>query len=348
MREAILYSKLKKGVRCDLCARRCVINEGESGFCRVRKLKDGVLYTTVYGLIDGMAADPIEKKPLFHFAPGSSPFSISTSSCNFRCQFCLNYHSSQRETPVGQRLEPADIVKLARQYHCSGLSYTYTEPTIFMELAHDTARIAHEQGMYNTFVTNGYMTPEAIDYISPYLDAATVDFKGSGNKSFYEKYMGVPKVEPIFNALTRLKEKGVFIEITNLIIPQVGDTEADTKILAEWVVENLGSRIPFHLTAFSPMYKMTHLPRTSASTLERHIRVAKAAGLTFVYSGNVTGHDFENTYCPNCGTMAVKRWSVYLKKNNLSKNGRCPNCDEDLNIAGVKWMGHGDRRRKIF
>ncbi|MCK5302711.1 MAG: radical SAM protein, partial [Candidatus Thorarchaeota archaeon] len=242
MREAVLYSKLKKGVRCDLCARRCVIHEGESGFCRVRKLKDGVLYTTVYGLIDGMAADPIEKKPLFHFAPGSSPFSISTSSCNFRCQFCLNYHSSQRENPVGQRLEPTDIVKLAQQYDCSGLSYTYTEPTIFMELAHDTARIAHAQGMYNTFVTNGYMTPEAIDYISPYLDAATVDFKGSGNKSFYEKYMGVPKVEPIFNALIRLKEKGVFIEITNLIIPQVGDMEADTKILAEWVVENLGPR----------------------------------------------------------------------------------------------------------
>ncbi len=341
MKEAVLYSKLKNGVRCNLCARRCVIQEGESGFCRVRSLRNGVLYSIVYGLVDGMAADPIEKKPLFHFAPGSRTFSISTSSCNFRCQFCLNYHSSQRETPVGESLEPADIVSLAKHYDCSGLSYTYTEPTIFMELAHDTAKIAHEEGMYNTFVTNGYMTPEAIDYMSPYLDAATVDFKGSGNKEFYKTYMSVPKVEPIYDALAHLKEKGVCIEITNLIIPEIGDHEEDTRTMASWVVENLGPLTPIHFTAFSPMYKMTRLPSTPASTLERHIKVAKDAGLVFVYSGNIPGHDYENTFCPSCGYKAVERWSVYMKKNNLRDDGHCPKCSHDLNISGAKWMGQG-------
>ncbi len=341
MREAVLYSNLKKGIRCDLCARRCVVHNGEIGYCRVRIAKNDKLYSTVYGLIDGMAADPIEKKPLFHFAPGSSAFSISTSSCNFRCQFCLNYHSAHRETPIGQNMSPEEIVSLASKYDCSGITYTYTEPTVFFELAYDTAKIAHEKGMFNTFVTNGYMTPEAIDYIAPYLDAASVNFKGSANKKFYEELMSVPKVEPIFTSMLAMKEKNIFIEITNLIIPEVGDSVEDTRILSEWVVENLGERTPFHLTAFSPTYRMTHLPRTSASTLEKHIDIAKKAGLVFVYSGNVAGHDFENTYCPQCGFKAVERYSVYLGRNNLDKDGNCPKCKTDLNIAGVQWMVQG-------
>ena len=344
LKEAVLYEPTENGVRCNLCARRCLIREGQSGFCRVRRVKAGKLYTEVYGLIDGMAADPIEKKPLFHFAPGSTAFSISTSSCNFRCQFCLNYHSSQRERPVGRQLTPEEIVSMAESYGCDGISYTYTEPTIFMELAHDTARIAQSRGLFNTFVTNGYMTPEAVDYIAPYLDAATVDFKGSANPEFYKKYMFVPKVEPIFDALLRMREKGIFIELTNLIIPEIGDHLDDTKRLAEWVVENLGPLTPIHLTAFAPMYKMTHLPRTPASTLEKHIRVAKDAGLVFIYSGNVPGMDTENTYCPQCGFKAVERYSVFMKKNNLSKDGKCPQCGADLNIRGVEWMGEGGRR----
>jgi pyruvate formate lyase activating enzyme len=341
VKEAALYSKLKSGVRCDLCARRCHINEGETGFCRVREVSDGILYTRVYGLIDGMAADPIEKKPLFHFAPGSSAFSISTSSCNFRCQFCLNYHSSQRQKPVGQHLDPQDIVHLAERYDCQGISYTYTEPTIFMELAHDTSEIAHSRGLYNMFVTNGYTTPEGIDYIAPFLDAVTVDFKGSGNKEFYQKYMDVPKVEPIYTALKKYKERGVFIELTNLIIPEVGDRVEDTSELATWIATNLDERTPFHLTAFSPMYKMTDLPQTPASTLEMHIKAARDAGLVFVYSGNIAGHDYENTYCPQCGYRAVERWSVFMKNNRLSEEGRCPSCNADLNMVGIKWMRLG-------
>ncbi len=348
MREAVLYSNLKSGVRCDLCARRCVIHDGETGFCRVRTAKNNKLYSTVYGLIDGMAVDPIEKKPLFHFAPGSSTFSISTSSCNFRCQFCLNYHSAHRETPIGQKLEPADIVSLAQKYDCGGITYTYTEPTVFMELAHDTAAIAHDKGMFNTFVTNGYMTPEAIDYIAPYLDAASINFKGSANKKFYNDLMSVPKVEPIFDGMLRMKEKGIFIEITNLVIPKVGDSVDDSRVLAEWIVEHLGERTPFHLTAFSPTYKMTHLPRTPAATLEAHIAVAKEAGLVFVYSGNIAGHDYENTYCPNCGFKAVQRYSVYLSQNNLDNDGHCPKCKADLNIAGVDWMILGKSQFKGF
>ncbi|MFW9963985.1 MAG: AmmeMemoRadiSam system radical SAM enzyme [Candidatus Sifarchaeia archaeon] len=348
MREAALYSTLKSGIRCDLCARRCVIHDDETGFCRVRTAKNGKLYSIVYGLIDGMAADPIEKKPLFHFAPGSSTFSISTSSCNFRCQFCLNYHSAHRESPIGQRLNPEDIVHLAQKYDCSGITYTYTEPTVFMELAHDTAKLAHNRGMFNTFVTNGYMTQEAIDYIAPYLDAASINFKGSANKKFYKELMSVPKVEPIFDAMKKMKEKDIFIEITNLIIPKVGDSLEDSRFLAEWVVENLGERTPFHLTAFSPTYKMTHLPRTSIATLEAHIDVAREAGLVFVYSGNIAGHDYENTFCPECGFKAVERYSVYLNRNNLDKDGHCPKCKSELNIAGVKWMIQGKGQFKHF
>ncbi len=348
MREAALYSNLKSGIRCDLCARRCVIHDSETGFCRVRIARDGKLYTIVYGLIDGMNADPIEKKPLFHFAPGSQAFSISTSSCNFRCQFCLNYHSAHREKPVGEYLSPEEIVSLAERYKCQGVTYTYTEPTVFMELAHDTAKIAHEKGMFNTFVTNGYMTPEAVEYISPYLDAASVNFKGSGNKKFYNELMSVPKVDPIFTAMKLMNEKEILIEITNLIIPKVGDFPEDTKHLAEWTVENLGSRTPFHITAFSPTYKLTNLPHTPVETLEKHIKIAQDAGLEFVYSGNIAGHDYENTYCPNCGFKAVERFSVYLKSNNLNEAGRCPKCDTDLNISGVKWMVRGKSQQRLF
>ncbi len=348
MKEAALYTKLKKAIRCDLCARRCVIEEGETGFCRVRVVENGVLYSKVYGLIDGMAPDPIEKKPLFHFAPGSNSFSISTSSCNFRCDFCLNYHSSQRTTPIGEQLSPEELVRLAKQYDCQGLSYTYTEPTIFMEIAHDTAKIANSEAMYNTFVTNGYMTTEAVDFIAPYLNAASINFKGSANKEFYKKLMDVPKTEPIFNSMTRMKEKGIFLEITNLIIPEVGDFIDDTRKLAEWVVENLGPRTPFHFSSFAPTYKMTNLPRTSTRTIEKHISVAKEAGLEFVYSGNIPGHDYENTVCPECGFLAVERYSVFLKNNNLREDGHCPKCGADLGIEGISWMRLGKGKSRFY
>ena len=348
MREAALWTKLKTGIRCDVCARRCVLHDDETGFCRVRTAKDGKLYTKVYELVDGMAADPIEKKPLFHFAPGSHAFSISTSSCNFRCQFCQNYHSSQRESPVGEYMTPSSIVDLAQRYSCGGITYTYTEPTIFIELAHDTAEIAHSKGMFNTFVTNGYMTSETIDYIAPYLNAASVNFKGSGNKKFYNDLMSVPKVEPIFSSMQRMHDRGILIEITNLIIPEVGDHPDDTLNMARWVVENLGSRTPFHVLAFSPTFKLTSVPRTPVKMLEKHIAIAKEAGLEFVYSGNIPGHDYENTYCPECGFKAVERHSVYLESNNLSEDGRCPKCNADLNMSGVQWMVRGRGRMGFF
>ncbi|MDF1539473.1 MAG: radical SAM protein, partial [Candidatus Thorarchaeota archaeon] len=223
-----------------------------------------------------------------------------------------------------------------------------TEPTIFFELAYDTAKLAKTEGLYNTFVTNGYMTTEAVETIAPYLDAASVNFKGSANKEFYKKLMDVPKTEPIFNSMERMKEKGVFIEITNLIIPEVGDNEDDTRTLSEWVVEHLGPRTPFHFTSFSPTYKMTNLPRTSVSTLERHISIAKESGLEFVYSGNVPGHDYENTYCPNCGFKAVERYSVYLKNNNLREDGKCPKCGTDLGMAGIQWMRLGKGKSRFL
>lgn len=311
-------------------------------------MKGKMLRTKVFGLIDGMAADPIEKKPLFHFAPGSRTFSISSSSCNFRCQFCLNHHSAHREKPVGEKKTPEDIVRLAQQYDCAGVTYTYTEPTIFWEFARDSAELVHDAGLFNTIVSNGYMTRDAIDYFHPYLDAASINFKGSGNAEFYRTLMSVPKVDPIFDSMLALKEKGVFIEITNLIIPQVGDFEDDTQHLATWVVENLGPRTPVHIIAFAPMFKLQHIPRTPAAMLEKHIQIAKDAGLEFIYSGNIAGNDYENTYCSQCGTKAVERYSVYLKANHLDELGQCPNCQQDLNMAGVKWMVPGTARRSFF
>jgi len=245
-------------------------------------------------------------------------------------------------------MSPEDVVRLAEQYQCQGITYTYTEPTIFMEFAHDTAELAHAKGMYNTFVTNGYMTPEAVDYIAPFLDAASVNFKGSGNKKFYNELMSVPKVEPIFTCMKHMKENGILIEITNLIIPEVGDHPEDTMSLAKWIVENLGSRTPFHITAFSPTYKLTNIHRTPVKLLEEHLKIAKEAGLEFVYSGNIAGHDYENTYCPNCGFKAVERYSVFLKSNNLNEEGRCPKCNADLNMSGVKWMVRGKGKSRFF
>lgn len=238
-------------------------------------------------------------------------------------------------------MTPASIVELAQRYNCGGITYTYTEPTVFMEFAHDTAEIACSKGMFNTFVTNGYMTSEAIDYIAPYLNAASVNFKGSGNKEFYKNLMAVPKVEPIFSSMQYMHEKGILIEITNLIIPEVGDYPDDTLYLAKWVLDNLGPRTPFHVIAFSPTYKLTNVPRTPVKMLEKHLAIAKQAGLEFVYSGNIPGHDYENTYCPECGFKAVERHSVFLKSNNLNQDGRCARCNADLNMSGVKWMVRG-------
>lgn len=334
MKEAMLYSRRDDSTDCFLCARFCKIRTGKSGFCQVRRNIDGTLYTLVYDKIVSANPDPIQKKPLFHFAPGSTAFSIATPGCNFRCGFCCNWVISQRSELTGENIPPDELVSMAIRSGCSGLSYTYTEPTIFFELAYDTAKIAHKKKLYNTFVTNGYMTPEAVALISPYLDAVTVDFKGSGNSEFYRKNCQVLDVAPIYSMLEACKEKGIFIEITNLIIPEIGEYKEDLKKLCGWVVEHLGEELPFHILAFHPNYKIQDIPSTPIKMIDEAIMIAEGAGLKHVYSGNIPGHKNENTYCPNCKKMVIERYSVYLKENKL-KHNLCPYCGYKLNV--VDW-----------
>jgi len=334
----MFYKKLKDAIKCETCARGCVIAEGQLGFCRVRKNIKGKLYSLTYGKICSAAIDPIEKKPLYMFAPGSHTLSISTVGCTFNCKFCCNYAISQGWNEVtGEEFTPEAVVELAKNQSCEGISYTYTEPTVQLEFAYETAKIASEKGLYNMFVTNGYTTPKAIKKISKYLNAATVDFKGSANPEFYKKFSLVPRVEPIFDALLAYKKNKVYTEITDLLIPKVGDNLDDFKKLCKWILDNLGDKTPLHILQFFPTFKMLDLPRTPLTTLEKAYDIAKKEGLKYVYLGNVS-HKTENTYCPNCGTLAIERTILGVTKFLLKKDLKCLKCGNKIPVYGTKWI----------
>ncbi len=235
---------------------------------------------------------------------------------------------------MGYDFPPEKVVVAAKENDCQGISYTYTEPTIFFEYAFDTARLAHKQGFFNTFVTNGYMTPEAVQLVAPVLDAATVDFKGGGDPKFYRKFSAVPSVEPIYDSLMEMKKHRIHIEITNLVIPKIGDSMERIRELAMWIGDNLGEDTPFHLLRFNPNYQMTDIPSTSLKMLEQACEVSRKMGLNYVYMGNVPGHRYENTYCPNCRELLIKRFSFEIEKWRVTKNMRCPACGHTIAIEG--------------
>ena len=335
LKEAMLYEELSENkVKCNLCGRRCTIPDGKVGFCLVRKNDGGKLFSLVYAKACSVCVDPIGKKPLSHFHPGALVMSIATVGCNFRCRFCDNWVISQEREIKGSDFPPEKVVEATKENGCHGISYTYTEPTIFFEYAYDTAVLAHKEGIFNTFVTNGYMTPEAVRAIAPYLDAATVDFKGAGEPEFYKEFCGVPSVEPIYEALKEMKKEGIHVEITNLVVPKIGDSLDRIRELAEWVRDNLGKDTAFHLLRFHPNYQTTDIPSTSRKTLEEACDVAKEVGLHYVYMGNVPGHRCENTYCPRCGELLVKRFSFDVVKWSLTEDMRCPECGETIAIKG--------------
>ena len=321
-------------VKCNLCGRRCKIPEGGKGFCRVRKNEGGKLFSLNYAKVCSLCVDPIGKKPLTHFHPGALVMSVATVGCNFRCKFCDNWMISQEKEVKGSHLPPERLVDLTLRHGCQGISYTYTEPTVFFEYALDAAKLAHGRGLFNTFVTNGYMTPEAIDLIHPYLDAATVDFKGGGDATFYREYSSVPSVEPIYESLKTLRKYRIHIEVTNLVIPKIGDSMEKIRELASWIKVNLGEDTPLHLLRFHPNYMLMDIPSTPLKTLEEAYKTAKEEGLNYVYLGNVPGHKYENTYCPNCGELVVKRFSFDIIKWRLDKDMRCPNCGYKIAIEG--------------
>jgi pyruvate formate lyase activating enzyme len=335
LHEAMLYEKKENNqVQCNLCGRRCLISDGAKGFCLVRKNENGVLNSLVYGKAVSAAVDPIGKKPLSHFNPGALVMSIAAAGCNFRCKFCDNWMISQDQKIPGNNFPPDKVVKAARERKCFGISFTYTEPTIFFEYAYDIAKLSHQVGFFNTFVTNGYLTPEAVKTIAPVIDAVTVDFKGGADPDFYKNYASVPTVEPIYEALKEFRRNDVHIEITNLVVPKIGDSMDRIKEMAKWIKEILGKDTPFHLLRFHPDYKMTTTPGTNIELMEKAYMTARNAGLNFVYIGNLPGHPAENTFCPQCNELLIKRHSFEITKWNLTKDMRCPVCNHNIPIIG--------------
>ncbi len=335
MKEAMLYEQLIGGrVECALCGRRCVIPEGRTGFCGVRKNEGGRLYTLVYGKACAVNVDPITKKPLAFFHPGSSVLSYATVGCNFRCLYCLNWTISQEKDIIGSNIPPATMIKVASEHGCQGLSATYTEPTIFFEYAYDTARLAHEQGLFHTLVTNGYMTPEAVNTMAPYLDAATVDFKGGANPEFYKRFTSVPSVTPIFDSLREMRRRDIHIEITNLMVTTYGDSMDDIRSLATWIRDNLGRDTPFHLLRFHPDYKMMDIESTPVGTLERAFEVARDVGLDYILLGNVQGHKYENTMCPKCGELVIGRFGFEVVDWRINPDNTCKRCGHKIAVRG--------------
>lgn len=328
MREAELWKAMPgKAVSCFLCQRRCYLKSGETGFCHVRKNDGGKLCTLNWGKCVSYAVDPVEKKPFYHFMPGSRAFSFAAAGCNFRCEHCQNWEISQPAQIFGQDLPPERLVEKALASKSNGIAYTYTEPTIFYEYAKDTAVIARKKGLYNVFVTNGYMTPETIEKLD-FLDAARIDLKAFDDK-FYKKVCGDAHLEPVLKSI-KLLHKKMHIEIITLLIPTLNDSDGEIRALSKWVRE-LDEDIPLHFTGYYPANRMT-LPPTPASTLERARRIALEEGLRYVYTGNRPGDEGENTFCPACGTKVISRLGMEMAENRLVNGNMCPKCKARLPV----------------
>ncbi len=334
MKEALFYERESdRRVRCGLCRFRCLIGEGERGICAVRENRGGTLYSLVYGKLCAEHVDPIEKKPLFHVMPGSRSYSIATVGCNFRCSHCQNYSISQvdRNAPIpGNEQTPQEVVQRALDNDCHSISYTYTEPTIFYEFAYDTARLARNAGLKNIFVTNGYISKEALASIAPFLDAANIDLKGF-SEDFYRDVVHA-RLSEVLDSIVEYHRQGIWLELTTLIIPGLNDSETELRGIAEFIATNLGLDTPWHVSQFYPTFKLTDRPRTPLATLRRAREIGLAAGLRYVYEGNVPGEGGENTCCPSCSNVLIKRYGYLIESDRL-RNGACPDCGAA--IAGV-------------
>jgi len=323
-----MFQEAREGnkVQCSLCCHRCLISPGKRGICAVRENRDGTLYSLVYDKVIAQNIDPIEKKPLFHFQPGSMSYSIATPGCNFRCRHCQNADISQLPhdhggVVLGEEVSPSAIVAAALKTRCKSISYTYTEPTIYFELAYETALLAVEAGLKNVFVTNGYITPDALGVIRPYLHAANIDLKGFTD-DFYKNICGA-RLQPVLDAIRLYKEFGIWIEITTLVIPGHNDSDEELRDIARFI-RSVGEEIPWHVTRFHPTYKLTDQPRTPLATLKRAQQIGFEAGLRYVYEGNIPGEG-ENTVCWSCKKSLVKRIGFSVEENKV-KEGKCSYC----------------------
>jgi pyruvate formate lyase activating enzyme len=328
MVQATHYEKIGKNrVRCLLCAHMCVIAEGRVGVCGVRKNQNGDLYTSTYGSLIARHVDPIEKKPLYHFLPGSKSYSIATPGCNFQCPWCQNWEIAQMprlgQIVSGEPFSPAEIVASALATRSESIAYTYTEPSIFFEYAFDTGWIAKEAGLANIFVTNGYMSAKMLKNLLPILDAANVDLKAF-NRRTYNRVVKA-RLDPILDNLRLMKKNGVWLEVTTLVIPGLNDGSDELRGIAQFLAQELGVDTPWHISRFFPAYQMVDRPPTPLGTLRKAKEIGHAEGLQYVYMGNVTGDD-SDTHCPNCHTLLIERTGYWVRKHTLAA-GSCPHCE---------------------
>lgn len=331
MKKAYLYEKIPQNdkIKCQLCAHNCIISNGKRGICQVRENQNGTLVSLVYGKLISQNNDPIEKKPLFHFLPGTKSYSISTVGCNFQCLHCQNYYISQyprlnNGEITGEEVSPSEVVNDAIISGAKSISYTYVEPTIFYEFAYDTGIIARENGLKNVFVSNGYMSKETCKHSVKFLDGINIDLKAFTDK-FYKEVCKA-RLQPVLDSIKLMHELGVWVEVTTLVIPGWNDSEAELREIAKFI-KTISDSIPWHVTGFYPTYKMLDRPPTPVATLRRAREIGLEEGLRFVYEGNVPGEGGESTYCPSCNELLIKRYGFTILENRLS-DGKCPKCGE--------------------
>lgn len=328
------YQKKAEGnsVRCHICPHTCLIRDGGAGICKTRVNSEGILYSIAYGNPCSLSIDPIEKKPLFHFFPGEKIYSMATGGCNFRCQNCQNWQISQTSPQILDHydLTPEELVQQAEARHAKLIAFTYTEPTVFYEYVFDTAKIAREKGLKTVFISNGYINQQPLSDLCPYLDAANIDLK-CFDEPIYHKLTG-GHLQPVLDTLKTLREKGIWFEITNLLIPSYSDNTEMIEVMCDWLVENGFPETPLHFSRFFPNFKLMDLPPTPESLLVRAKDIAERAGMKFIYIGNVPGIYGENTYCPSCKRMIIERFGYTVMKNCID-GGKCEFCGKS--IAGV-------------
>jgi pyruvate formate lyase activating enzyme len=333
-KEALFYEKLhQQEVRCLLCPHLCLIAERKTGNCKVRTNHNGVLYASTYGKICAANIDPIEKKPLYHFLPNSTIYSIATAGCNFHCQNCQNHHISQcsPEDSNYQFLSPSEVIKKCLQAGCKSIAYTYTEPTVYYEYMLDIAQIASANNIFNVMISNGYIMPEPLQKLTKFLNAANIDLKSFDDK-VYNKLTG-GNLQPVLDSIITLKESGVWLEVTNLIIPQYTDNMDTIRQMCRWFVRHGFQEIPLHFSRFVPLYKLSDIPATPLPSLETALEIALNEGMKYVYIGNVPNHAKESTFCPTCKEVLISRKGYFIEQNGL-RNGNCAFCNTP--ISG-KW-----------
>jgi len=331
--EARYYQKLPdREIRCDLCPRFCQLGDKERGFCGVRENQDGKYYTLVYGQVASLNVDPIEKKPFFHFLPGSEAFSLATAGCNLSCKFCQNWEISQMrpEQVKNIYLPPEALVASCERYHCPVIAYTYTEPVVFFEYMYDSSLLARKKGIKNVVVTAGYINPGPLADLLRVVEAIKVDLKAF-NQNFYTEYVR-GQLQPVLDTIKQIARSGCWLEIVYLVIPTLNERPEEIREMCRWLKNEIGPDFPLHFSRFHPMYLVKNLPPTPVSTLEKLREVALAEGLHYVYVGNVPGHPGENTFCPKCGKLIIERYGYIIRKNELSGN-KCRYCGQV--IAGV-------------